>query len=59
MHPRADAEFVEELRGALFEHAGANAAEDVLLAASFEDDRLDSGDLQKASERQARPGPRR
>ena len=59
MHPRADADLVEQFGRALFQHAGADASEHVVLAASLEDDRLDSGDLQKAAERQARPDPSR
>jgi hypothetical protein len=42
VHPRADAELVEEIDTHLFEHAGANAPEHVLAGLAFEDDGVDA-----------------
>jgi hypothetical protein len=50
----ADTRLVQELDRALFENAGADASEHIILAAPFEDDGVDSGIVQKTSEQ--KPG---
>ena len=50
---RAHAGFVEHRDGALFENAGANAAEHVLGRALLENDVVDAGALQQLPEQQA------
>ncbi len=53
IHAGVDAEVTEEIDRALFEHAGADAAEHVVGALAFEDHRVDPGFFQKPAERQA------
>ena len=42
MHSRADFCFVEQVHRALFEHAGANSALDIVPALPLDDDRFDA-----------------
>jgi hypothetical protein len=46
--------FAQNLHGALFQHAGPHTAFDVLARAAFQDNRLDSLEVQQVRERQAR-----
>ena len=52
--PLADAGLFEQVDGALFEQAGADALFDISAAASLEHDRLDAGKVQQMREHQAR-----
>ena len=57
VEPRPDAGVAQQLDRALFEHAGANAALDVLAVAVLEHDRFDAGDLEQPGEHEPRrPG---
>ena len=49
-HPLADAGGVQQVDGALLQHAGADAGLDVLAAASLEHHRLDAGQVQQLRE---------
>ena len=51
-HPRANARRLKELGNSPFDDARAHALFDVLLGASFDDDRVDSLEVQKMSEEQ-------
>ena len=50
----ADAGFIQQIDGALFEHAGADALLDILAAASLEHDRLDAVEVQQMRKHQPR-----
>ncbi len=50
VQPRTDAGVIEHLDRPLLEHPGANAAEHVLAAAAFDDDRVDAGEMQQLPE---------
>src|SRR5579862_721380 len=54
LQPIADAGCMEQVDGALFEQAGANALFDVLTAASLEHNGLDAGEVQQVGEHEAR-----
>ena len=54
LHPLADASFVEQVDGSLFEQAGANPLFDILAAASLEHDGLDAIEVQQVREHQPR-----
>ena len=53
LQPRAGARLVDQRDRALFEHAGADAAEHIVLRFLFEDDRLDAGAGQQLAEQQS------
>jgi len=53
MQPLAHAGAVEHLDRALLEHAGADAAEDVLATAVFDDDGVDAGEVEQLPEQKA------
>src|SRR5690606_33372746 len=54
VHTLVDAQLVKQIHRSLFKHACADAAEDVFGAALLDDDRIDTGLLQKAAEGQSR-----
>ncbi|CAM5201610.1 hypothetical protein BTHI11S_05895 [Bosea thiooxidans] len=57
IEPLADAGFVQEIDHALLEHAGADARQDVVGAAPFDNDVVDAGARQQLPEQQpGRPG---
>jgi hypothetical protein len=54
VQPFAGAEIVHQIDGALLQHAGADAALDVIAAVRFQHDTVDAGALQQ--QRQEQPG---
>ena len=54
LQPLAGAELVHQVDGALLQHAGADAAFDVVAAARLEHDAVDAGAMQQ--QRQEQPG---
>ena len=54
MQPLAGAEFVHQIDGALLQHAGADAAFDIVAALAFKHDAIDAGAMQQ--QRQEQPG---
>ena len=52
--PIADAHRVHQVHGALLEHAGTDALDDVLAAVALDDDRVDAGLVQQLPQHQAR-----
>ncbi|MCY1302951.1 hypothetical protein D9M70_526370 [compost metagenome] len=53
VHARADVGFAQQVDHALFQHPGANAAEDVVRALAFDDDVVDSSLVQQLAEEKA------
>ena len=53
MHARAAAGFVDQPDGALFQHAGANAAEHMVAGVALENDGVEAGFVQQLAEQQA------
>ncbi len=53
-HASPDAGFVQKVDCCLLEHPGANPAQDIFAAATFQDDIVDAGLVQQLSEQQAR-----
>jgi len=53
-HPLADARFVEHVRRSLLQHAGPDAAFDILAAAGFDHDGFDALQPQQATKQQSR-----
>jgi hypothetical protein len=53
MEAIADAQLRHEVGGELFEDAGADAIDDVFLIAAFEDDRVDSFEVEQLPEQQS------
>jgi len=53
MQARGDADLVQEIDGALFEHAGANARQHIVAIHAFENDGVDAMTVQQLAEQQA------
>jgi hypothetical protein len=50
--PIADADLAQKVHCVLFEDARADALDDMLLAADFDDDRVDAGQVQQVAEQE-------